>query len=121
MSDLVQDILIGFLLPPVSGYAWMLAFKALGWRASGAVSGWLSSSVSLMIISPFQHDWGMFACAAASFATALAVWWWKRKRRDRAPKMYGAKSRALVAALVRRAREAAKPRPVLRPVPGGAR
>jgi hypothetical protein len=50
----------------------------------------------------------------------LAAWeWWKRRRRkDRAPRAYGEKSRALVAALVRRAREAARPRPVLRPIPG---
>ena len=55
-----------------------------------------------------------------------AVWawlWWserKRKRRDPAAKTLGAKSRLLVAAIVERAREAAKPKPVLRPVPGGA-
>lgn len=120
MSGLVQDILIGFLLPPVSGYAWDLVFRAWRWAHSSAVSGWLSSSGAVAAISLFQHDWGMFACAAASFATAVAVWWWKRRRRDRAPKAYGAKSRALVAALVRRAREAAKPRPALRPQPDGA-
>lgn len=62
---------------------------------------------------------GFFALAAALFAWA----WWrkrKRKRRKRSPKALGAKSRALIAALVRRAREAARPRPVLRPQPGGA-
>lgn len=51
----------------------------------------------------------------------IAAWlWWKnrRRRKDRAARSMGAKSRALVAALVRKAREAARPRPVLRPVPG---
>jgi hypothetical protein len=45
-------------------------------------------------------------------------WWRNRRNRKRAPRAYGAKSAALLAALVKRAREAAKPRPVLRPVPG---
>ena len=57
--------------------------------------------------------------------TALNAWnWWdcrRKKRRKRAPRAYGAKSRALIAALTAKARAAAKPRPVLRPVPGGAR
>jgi hypothetical protein len=47
-------------------------------------------------------------------------WWRRRKRRDPAARQFGAKSRLLVAALVERAREAAQPRRVLRPVPGGA-
>jgi hypothetical protein len=66
---------------------------------------------------------------AANFAVAAFVAWsmwrrwkrrWKRRRRDRAPKAVGAKSRALIAALARKVRESARPRPVLRPAPGGA-
>jgi hypothetical protein len=56
---------------------------------------------------------------------AMATWlawllWRGRRRGKRAPRAYGAKSRALLAALVARAREAARPRPVPRLRPDGA-
>lgn len=60
--------------------------------------------------------------AAGNIAVAgLAAWmlWRSRRRRKRAPRAYGAKSRARVAALVRKTREAARPRPVRRLVPQG--
>jgi membrane protein implicated in regulation of membrane protease activity len=61
---------------------------------------------------------------AAVFAVlaVLAAWlWWRGDRRKRkGAALIGAKSRALRDAIVRRAREAARPRPVLRPAPGGA-
>ena len=72
--------------------------------------------------SLMRAQWGS---AAWSFALAMFFAWlaWKRWRRHRkrAAALLGAKSRALRDALVRKAREAAKPRPVLRPVPGAAR
>jgi hypothetical protein len=70
---------------------------------------------------------GFTAGAAVSAVIGLAgVWlWWdswrKNRRRKRAPGLAGYKARAAIASLVRRSREAARPRPVLRPVPGGAR
>ena len=60
--------------------------------------------------------------AAADAVLAAAVAWalWRyRPRRERAPRAYGAKSRARVAALARKAREAARPRPVRRLAPQG--
>jgi hypothetical protein len=62
-----------------------------------------------------------WAPACTSLSVVLAAWrlWRNRRKRDRAPRAFGAKSRARVAALVRKARETAKPRPALRPVPGG--
>ena len=58
--------------------------------------------------------------AGVSVVVAAAVWWYRRKRRDPAARQFGAKSRARLAALVEKAREAAQPRRVLKPVPGGA-
>jgi hypothetical protein len=56
-------------------------------------------------------------------AVLNAIWWWrsrKRRKRRSALAALGAKSRALIAGLVRKARETARPRPVLRPVPAPA-
>ena len=81
-------------------------------------AGWALWAVSYLVSGPF---W--LAVPSALFAAAVALEWWRdrrRRRRKRAPRAYGAKSRALLAALVRRAREATKPRPVLRPAPGAA-
>ena len=57
-----------------------------------------------------------------ALVVALAVWaiWFDRRRRDRARRALGEKSRARVRALVASMREAAKPRHALRPVPGSA-
>ena len=63
--------------------------------------------------------------AAAIFAfAAFWLWkWWKsyRRKRKKALRELGYKARARVADLVSKQREAWKPRPVLRPAPGGAR
>ena len=66
-----------------------------------------------------EHDWPWAVLNAALLAFCLWMRNRNRRNRRRARDMYGAKSRALLAAVVRKAREAAQPRPVL--VPGGAR
>lgn len=63
------------------------------------------------------HRW---LCMAVflTVGALVALWiWWRRKKRRSVSALLGAKSRALRDALVRRAREVAKPRPVRRPVP----
>jgi hypothetical protein len=56
---------------------------------------------------------------AYGVVAALDAWvWWhdrRNRKRKRAARQLGYKARALVAALVQRAREAAQPRPVLQP------
>ena len=65
---------------------------------------------------------GSFAATATiSSAVAWYLWWRRRRDRRRAVETLGAKSRALRDALARRAREAARPSPVLRPSLRGAR
>ena len=56
----------------------------------------------------------VFAVAAVLFAW---LWWRQRKSRDRAPRAYGCKSLARLADLAARARDAARPGPILRPAP----
>jgi hypothetical protein len=64
----------------------------------------------------------LFAAGAGiSAVIAAIVLWWSRPGRRRAPRELGAKSRARLAALAHRAREALRPRRVLQPQPGGAR
>lgn len=65
-------------------------------------------------------DWLLAAVNGPAACFAAWLWWRNRKRRDRAPRSYGYKARAALAALVAKARESARPRPVLRPAPGGA-
>jgi len=114
------DILVGFVMPPTTAYAWLLVLRACGIRPLFFLM-WVSSAAVPMVMNLASRDWGLAACEGASLALALVLWWYRRRRRDRAPKLSSAKGRAIIAALVRRAREAAKPHPVLRPVPGGAR
>jgi hypothetical protein len=64
-----------------------------------------------------------WAPAPADAVTALfCAWMWHRRRRDRKRvlDLIGAKSHVLVADLVKRAREAGRPRPGYRPAPQGA-
>jgi type VI protein secretion system component VasK len=101
--------------------AWSYVFTRLSHGSRGLfLAGWLSGSAWQIGSSAWFRQWDMLAGSAASLLLCAAVWWWNRRRRKRAPRAYGAKSRARVAALARKAREAAKPRLALRPVPGGA-
>jgi len=89
-----------------------------GWRLT------FCDVVSLVLLT--AGDIMLHAWAWAAFAAGLAVmaaWlWWRggRGKRRRAARELGAKSRALVAGLVARAREGARPRRRPIPVPGGA-
>lgn len=62
----------------------------------------------------------LFSAGCALVCALLCLWNWRRRKRRRAPRTLGAKSRARIAAMVTRMRERPA-RPVLRPVPGGAR
>jgi len=81
-----------------------------------AVTGYMAAVVANII----WRQWVAAIAAAVVLAVILLILWRTRRRR-RAPRAYGYKARALIAALARKAREAARPRPALRPVPGGAR
>lgn len=89
----------------ILGALWAPGFSL--WAAAALMAGvwWLAAF------------YGVFA--------ALAAWgWWddrRKRRRKHAARSLGYKARARIASLARKAREAARPRRVLRPVPGGAR
>jgi len=81
---------------------------------------WAIVCAALFGLDVATRDWGWVPVMA--FGAMLNAWhcwrYWNRRKRKRAPALAGAKSRARVAALVRKVRETARPRKVLRPVPG---
>lgn len=85
------------------------AVRVTGWYG---VAGNVGAAVSALAAARWLDLAGYVACAAL-----WALWARRRRGKRRAAKSLGAKSRALRDALVRRAREVAQPRPVLRPVP----
>lgn len=109
---------------------WPLFACAFTW-AAGLLTGagfqrrvfyiaWAGSSLLDVALFLALRQWLEAAWAALSLLAALYLWWRGRKDLRRITRLAGAKSRALLAALARKAREAARPRPVLRPAPGGA-
>ena len=115
--DPVQ-IVLGLGTPPAVAYVLTRTI----WPRSAFYRTWFTSAIGGMIgtaLPPTTPD--LVAANGASLIIAAVLWWLSRRRRKRAPKLAGAKSRALLAAVVRTMRERSKPRPVFRPAPGGAR
>lgn len=117
-------ILEPLLLPLIAGWAWsrVLPPGPLS-RDDLFATCWLTGALSGAVTGALAHEWLWLWGGSVSALAAIAMWWFRRtrKRRRRALEALGYKAKAARDALVRRAREAAKPRPVLRPVPGGAR
>jgi hypothetical protein len=88
-----------------------------GWALCALLDGCLAAGCVL------QSQWPL--AAWFTLGAAACAWSWRKhhrrhRRKRKIAAMLGAKSRALRDAIVRRAREAAVPRRVLSPVPGGA-
>lgn len=89
-----------------------------------AVMFGLGSDVAALVVAVVSGEW--LLAGVMGWFTGWVAWflwrYWRRHRRGkRVLRVIGAKSWARLAAVVRKAREAARPRPVLRPAPGGAR
>ena len=76
--------------------------------------------VVMAVANAIGGEWGWTALFAAYAVILAGLWWWHRRKRRHVPKLIGEKARAIRASLVKTMRERAKPRHVLRPVPGGA-
>ena len=119
------DLIIGAAWPPLWGYLWACIWRLFPGGAPDfarmAVRCWLVTGASCTLIWLLADV--LFDAAGGGIATlaALLIWWWRRKDRKPALKSAGAKSRARLAAIVKRAKDASRgARPVLRPVHGGA-
>jgi hypothetical protein len=115
----VLEALLAAATPPVAAFLWAI-FDRLIHAPQRFVGTWISSGAVGLVVGIAEKDMAWLVGSAVSVAVGVAIWWWRRKDRKRAAKALGAKSCALVAALVERAREAARPRPVLQPQRGGA-
>jgi hypothetical protein len=119
-ATLISALLISTALPPFISFAWGRVQRKRG-RVWNFYGGWVSSCIGGAVGWALSGSWNLVAVDAANALLAVIMWWLSRRRKRRAPKSAGAKSKAILAAVVARMRETLKPRPVLRPVPGGAR
>ena len=105
--------------PPAWGVIWVRLFR---FRAAPSplrfYEAWICGALGGVLSYGVARDLVPLVISVLQVVLAAFLWWLSRRRRKRAPKLAGYKGRALLAALVRKAREAVKPRPVLRPVPG---
>lgn len=113
----MADLVYALAWPPAFAFVLGAVTRALridsSWAAAIARC-WVSAGVGVIFtLAPAGHWPG------AAVGVAQGAWLWRRGRRGRrrVPRAYGAKSRALVAVLVAKARDAARLRPALRPVP----
>jgi len=100
----------------------------LGWRPGLAYPARCVLGIIQAVLGALANlAWGIWPLVAFFGVSALVIayllfrWWRRNRKKRRASLALGAKALALRASLVRKMRESARPRPVLRPVPGGAR
>jgi hypothetical protein len=118
-------LLYAMTWPPVFACSWGSVFLALRFPRDrvlreGAMA-WIYGAGGILLASAIGLTWVWAVIGGVHMAIGVWIWWnLRRKDRKRALEALGAKSLARLAALVRKQREAARPRPVLRPAPGGA-
>ena len=107
--------------PPVWAPSWAWAMRRLGVRPPGGYWGsWITASVTALLTQALAVNLPAALVCAGSTVFAVIMWWLSRRRKRWVPRAYGAKAKALIAAMVARMRESLKPRPRLLPVPGRA-
>jgi uncharacterized membrane protein YfcA len=122
----MADIVYALLWAPLFTAAGIVAHRVTGGQwliillprtvSQGLLCGGLGTAVAFAL----NGEWLASAIGVVQMAVAALLWWHRRRKRRRAAATLGAKSKALVASLVRRAREESRPRRVLSPVPGAA-
>ena len=114
------DLLCATVAPPLVSAAGGRILRRPGRRPWNFYGGWIGAATGGAIGWAVSGAWDLMALDAANALLAVFLWWLSRRRKRRVPRAYGAKAKALIAAMVARMRESLKPCPVLRPVPGGA-
>lgn len=121
----IGALIVAVLLPLTTAVVnWAVARWRRHWVPScavryGVLLGALDATCNAVIFTA-TGVWPVTLISVTLAAAGWWLWWWLGRRRDRAPRQFGAKSRLLLEALVERMRESARPRLVLSPIPGGA-
>lgn len=116
----ITPVLFAAALPAATSLLLGKAYRACG-RAFRFYPGWIGGAAAGSLGWAVIGAWHCAAASAANIPVAAFLWWLSRRRRKRAPKLAGYKALALIAALLRKAREFARPCPPLRPSPVGSR
>jgi hypothetical protein len=106
--------------PPVFAVTLSYLFRSRP-DPSRFAESWACAAIGGILAFAVAREPVPLAVSAGQLLVAAVLWWLSRRRRKRSPKLAGAKSRALLAAVVAKMRQSLKPRPVFRPAPGGAR
>lgn len=115
-------VIVDVACPPLSGVLYALIRYRYGgdfWGRTCAM--WVFAGAWDVGVDLLTASWLPLAIAAANVVLGAWLYWLHRRRKNRGRRSYGYKARARIAALVAKAREVAQRRPVLSPVPGGAR
>lgn len=111
-------LLVALAGPPLWGFG--LARVLHGVPAYFRYVYWLGGCAGVAVANVSPLNWVALAVDVVSAVVAAVLLWRSRRGgRGRVGRLLGAKSRGLLAALVRRGRAAVRPGGVLRPVPGG--
>jgi hypothetical protein len=107
-------------LPAPPGLSWFF-LRVFGPPAARSefVRCWLFTAAGATVAEALGSVWPCALSSAVNVIAALIVWWLSRRNRKRALKALSARGRAVLAALVKSMRDAAKPRRVFRPAPQG--
>jgi hypothetical protein len=119
-ADILAGVAIDVVLPPLwaTGMTLIMTRRHV-WSSLRLPMYWGTVSVGCLIGAVSERNWPAAIVSAAQILVVAAIWWNRRRKRKGSPLALGAKGRALRARLVQTLRERARPRPVLRPVPGG--
>lgn len=119
----IANMVLTAVWPPTVAALWLLPrrFRGLPPKPGAFCENWTWSAGGDVIAQLINGEIPALIIAVANLVLAAICWWLSRRKRKRSAGLIGAKARALLASVVARMRETAKPRQVLRPVPGGAR
>lgn len=118
----MKDVIVAVLFAVALSFNFAaLSFRIRNGTFTGPGDGCGAVANALSCVAFGVLGWWPLAAVSGVMAAWCAWDWWRnrRKGRRRAARLAGYKARAALARLAQRAREAARPRPVLRPVPQG--
>jgi hypothetical protein len=122
---LIFPVVFTAVWPPLWGAAYARILRALGALGSSTFRNaifrtWAICGIVMGVTYFCFTMWMDGGTALGSGLVGAFLWWWRKRKRRNVLAMLGAKSRALRDALVKRARQATRPSPVLRPSLRGA-